>query len=393
MLTVERLTRIPDAFFSPDRSQRSGLLAEWHALSGDRTVLDADWLLGWWLHFGEAATVDRGRRELCLLAIRDAAGQLVGVAPFYIDRSFSAGGVLRYLGSGIVCTDYLTILAREEGQRQIVEAVAQWLLDEGCAEWERIELVGTDDSNAAIPYLMELLAADGNRLHTRAGDNTWRLELPPTWDDYLATMSGRRRNRVRKIIKTEFDTGLSQLRETKTAEEFEMNWPIFERLHQARRESVGDGGVFSCPDFAAFLRDVAKRLFAKGELDLLLLDRAGKPINVEFNPCSGGTIFSYQGGMDPHELQHQPGHLMTLARVRRGIEQGKSALDFMRGDERHKAEWGGQKRTTTEYRLVKRKPIASLRHGIWLAGQQARRMAKSGVTTAHQVLRKDGQPR
>lgn len=381
-MKVERITRTPAEFLLPDHTRRHGWLSEWNELAGDLTQLDSDWLLSWWVHFG-------GARELCLLAVRDDEGMLHGLAPWYLDRSPAAGGVIRYLGSGVVCTDYLTILTRRGSESQVVDAVADWLLGAGRDCWERIELVGTDDADVVIPQLMRRLVDHGNSLHTRPGANTWRLTLPPTWDEYLAGMSGRRRNRVRKVVKTEFDTGVSVLRETQTAEEFEANWRVFIELHQARRRSVGDPGVFARPDFAAFLREAAERLFAKDELDLLILDRHGRPISVEFNPAGRGIVFGYQAGIDPAALDCQPGHLMTLARIRRAIGLGKTALDFMRGDERYKAEWGATKRTTTEYRLVQQKPIARLRHGMWLASQQMRQLAKSGIATAHQMLGKE----
>ena len=47
--------------------------------------------------------------------------------------------------------------------------------------------------------------------------------------------------------------------------------------------------------------------------------------------------YVYQAGIDPQRLADEPGHLITAATVKRAIEQGGRAVDFLRGDEPYKA--------------------------------------------------------
>ena len=76
------------------------LRAEWEELSGDNLFLSWDWLECWWRHYGpDGSDV---RKELCVLTMRDDRDRLIGVAPWYLERSLLKGHVIRFLGDGEV---------------------------------------------------------------------------------------------------------------------------------------------------------------------------------------------------------------------------------------------------------------------------------------------------
>ncbi|MCE9555088.1 MAG: GNAT family N-acetyltransferase [Planctomycetes bacterium] len=114
-----------------------------------------------------------------------------------------------------------------------------------------------------------------------------------------------------------------------------------------------------------------------------------------FNNCTrsanllgGGIVYFYQAGIDPDQLAEQPGHVLTAARIERVIQRGYSAVDFLRGDEPYKAQWGAQPRSLMTLRIVRRRPVAQLRHQAWILGCGARRLARQGITSAEQFSRK-----
>src|SRR6185437_12502317 len=92
--------------------------AEWNRLAGT-PFQTWEWLAPWWKHYGAKMPEDQHRRELYLLAVRDAQGTLVGLAPWYLERSLTTGYVVRQLGDGEVCSDYLGILAANGKEREI----------------------------------------------------------------------------------------------------------------------------------------------------------------------------------------------------------------------------------------------------------------------------------
>ena len=87
--------------------------ASWNALAAGVPFRSFEWLESWWPAYGDAAD-----RELFALAAFDSRGELVGLAPWYVERSASDRRAIRFLGSGEVCSDYLTILCRSERRRR-----------------------------------------------------------------------------------------------------------------------------------------------------------------------------------------------------------------------------------------------------------------------------------
>src|SRR6185295_14241138 len=87
-----------------------------------------EWQSGWWHHFGHDGSGGAG--ELFVLGVFADDGTLVGVAPWYLQQSTASGRVLRFLGTGMVCSEYLSVLCQAEHEYQVTGAIAEWLFDQ-----------------------------------------------------------------------------------------------------------------------------------------------------------------------------------------------------------------------------------------------------------------------
>ena len=108
-----------------------------HAESWDRLARGVPfrswaWLSSWWRHYGPQSPDDPSTR-LMVLGVLDASGRLAGIAPWYLKRSAAKGWVLRWLGSGEVCSDYASILCMPEDADRVTEAIAAYLTGPNCA--------------------------------------------------------------------------------------------------------------------------------------------------------------------------------------------------------------------------------------------------------------------
>ena len=114
------------------------LLTSWESLAHGIPFREPTWLLTWWRHYGSPS--DRpAASQLFVLVIEDE-GRLIGLAPWYVERSWQRGKVVRALGSGIVCTDYSTILCEDGREADVAAAVSQFLCGKARGDWDRIEL-------------------------------------------------------------------------------------------------------------------------------------------------------------------------------------------------------------------------------------------------------------
>jgi CelD/BcsL family acetyltransferase involved in cellulose biosynthesis len=343
----------------------------WNRLAGDIPCLRWEWLETWWRHYATRSD------ELFVVEVRDWQGELVGIAPWYLNRSMKHGRIIRFLGSGDVCSDYLTVLASPDARELVVEEIASYLTEDACGEWDLIELTGVDAEDQAVASLVDRLAARDYVIHQQSGESCWRLELTADWESYVKTLSKTRRQRTRQIVRREFETGRAVSREVKDAGELPSFVQVLIDLHQKRRRSLGELGCFSDPNFTNYHRDVMERFFALGRLRLQYVLLEGRPVAIEYGLVGGTTVYFYQSGIEPAVLDERPGWMGTIGSLRAAIEQGYRTFDFMRGDEAYKASWGAQPVPTVETRVVARRSSAHLRHTAWLARQQMRRWAKA----------------
>ncbi|HUY90590.1 MAG TPA: GNAT family N-acetyltransferase [Pirellulales bacterium] len=338
------------------------IAAAWNELAGDVPFRRYEWLEAWWRHY------ERAGWELFVLAVRDAEGALVALAPWYRHRTLISGRTIAFLGSGEVCSDYLTVLAAPELAELVAVRLADWLTCEGRDEWDTIELDGIERQDPVVGGLIQALEARGCLAHRRQRIGAWRLELPGDWKSYTSRLSKSRRGGVRTVEKRYFETGRARVRSAECAAEVERGLAILHDLHQRRRKSLGDSGCFASPRFAGFLAEVARRFHALGRLRLQWIELDGRPVAAEFDLSSSAAVYHYQSGIDPDAMPDKPGWLMQISALKKAIEEGFQAFDFLRGDEPYKSWWRAERRPLFEVRLVAPRVSARLRHGVWAAG-------------------------
>lgn len=359
-----------------------------NVLAGDVPFRRYEWLANWWRHFGPGICGPSGATgELLVLAVHDQNGTLVGLAPWYVSRSLAHGRAIRFLGSGVVCSDYLTLLSRAGRESDVAAAVANWL-SARTDLWDLIELSGVDAKDLAVPELGWRLEAAGHQLHQYPGPNCWRVSMPGTWEDFLATLASSKRQRARRLQRRLLESGRAKIRVIDDVALWDKGFGIFQLLHQKRRTSIGDPGCFATPEFGRFLNDAGRELLRAGHAVMLILEIDGQPAAAEYNLLGGGIVYFYQAGIDPDQLDHQPGHVLTAARIERVIQRGYTAVDFLQGDEPYKAQWGAEPRALLTLRIVRRRTAAQIRHQAWVMGRGARRLARQGFTAAEQLNRK-----
>lgn len=346
------------------------LKATWNELAAGVPFLQYEWLESWWQAYRT------GRDELYLLAVKDEAGRLVGLTPWYLNTSTMNGKVLRFLGSGQVCSDYMSLLTQPGCERAVAEQVGAYLGDRK-GDWDLLELEGVDAEDIAAQALAQELDRRGHHVHRRAGLNCWRVELPETWDAYLKQLSKSRRERVRQLQRRVFDTGRAVARLADSPESYQRGLEVLVDLHQKRRTSQGDRGCFASDRFSTFLREAGRRFLETDQLRLQWIELEGKPIAVEFDIAGGDTLYYYQSGIDPAAENERPGWLSVMSALRRAVEQGYRAMDFLRGDEPYKSSWRGVPRPQEELRIVPPGTSARLRHQTWLGKQQVKQWLKA----------------
>jgi CelD/BcsL family acetyltransferase involved in cellulose biosynthesis len=356
IMLVERITTWPELVKLEPR---------WNSLASGIPFRTWDWLAIWWKYYGECAT----SKELSILAVfddgaRDAngthSGQLIGVAPWYIDRSPIMGSTLRWLGDGETCTDHISILCEPEDYVRVAVALADVLTVEH-DDWDRLQLSAVDRNDAAVALLLGALEERDCVVAQREAGACWVLDLPQTWDDFLASLSKSHRKQLRQLERRVLESSRVEWHRVRSGSDLDKAWHVLVELHQRRRRSLGEAGCFASRPFSQFHRDAVERLLSRRELRMSWLALDGKPAAAEYHLAGGGTTFAYQGGVDPERLAEEPGRLSTILCLREAIEAGHAQFDFLRGDEPYKAHWRATPQPTCDFGIVPNRRFARLR--------------------------------
>jgi len=361
------------------RADLAALEIPWNILAAGEPTRSWDWLSTWWKHYGNSDD-----RELHVLALyeesEEGCGPLVGVAPWYLERTGLYGNVLRPLGSGHVCTDHQSLLTRPDYLATVVSTIADYLTDNDDA-WDQLELPAVDDGDEAISLLAGELEARDALVSCQKSGNCWVINLPDTWDAYLKTLSDSHRRHLKDCYKKKIDTGRCRWHRVRSLEEFDEAWAVLVDLHQRRRQQLGDSGCFASPEFGEFHRDIARKLLTKGQLRLSWTELDGTPFTAEYHFSSPETVYTYQCGMDPERLKEAPGRATYALTIKAAIEEGFTKFDFMRGDEPYKAHYRGVAVPNFDYRIYPNRRLARLRGQVALAAGTLKEWVKTGVAT------------
>lgn len=382
MYRLQRITKAEDL---------AALARDWNALANDVPFRRWEWLETWWRHY-RPDHPRRGVPELCAVFVYalDRDGALVGIAPWHVERSATQGRVVRFLGSGAVCSEYLSVLSANGHEAAVARTLAEcltretlsladWLTDERSDNWDLVEMTNVDPSEPTVRLLLSHLAERGASIYYRAGEPCWRLDLPPTWDEYLALLSKSHRKQVRRLERKTLATGRAKVRVVNNLDELAFALNALVDMQTRRRAARGEETPFADARFVGFLREVSARMLVAGQLRMQWLELAGRPIAVEHHLVGGNILYAYQGAIEPAALAEEPGRLITIATIRQAIADGYRAFDFLRGNEPYKLHWRATPRETLDIRIVPRTVAAQVRHGALLASENMKHWIKSGL--------------
>jgi CelD/BcsL family acetyltransferase involved in cellulose biosynthesis len=240
--------------------------------------------------------------------------------------------------------DYATVLADPRDLPAVSDAVATYLGGGGAHRWDVVDLRRL---RCGDPAADELAAALGAREMTHGWTlNVEREDVCPVAtlpdvadvDAWLGTLGKKQRHEIRRKVRRAEAVG--EVRLTDSPDPLG-DLEFFIDLHQKR---WGDDGLFPATPGGEQSRVLFRRLFElfgpAGPLRLTILSVGPRRIAAGIHFETRDGYLYYNAGVDPEAHDLSPGVLMTYAYVVRALASGKRRLDFLRGDEAYKYEWG-----------------------------------------------------
>jgi CelD/BcsL family acetyltransferase involved in cellulose biosynthesis len=240
--------------------------------------------------------------------------------------------------------DYATILAHPADLPAVSDAVAAYLAGPDAGPWDVVDLRRLRCADPTGDWLAKALGAremaNGWTLNVEREDVSPVLTLPEGVDieGFLSTLGKKERHEIRRKVRRAQAVGEIRLEDSPDPLR---DLDAFIDLHQKR---WGDDGLFRPGPGGEQSRVFARRLFElfgrDGSLRLTFLSVGERRIASGIHIDTGEEILYYNAGVDPDARDLSPGVLMVYAYVLRALANGTRRLDFLRGNESYKYDWG-----------------------------------------------------
>jgi CelD/BcsL family acetyltransferase involved in cellulose biosynthesis len=284
-----------------------------------------EWLDAWLAVFGA------GKRP-CILAYYDRDG-LAGLAPL-CSTSFFGLERITFLGAGV--SDRHGFIVRPGKEDAFSRGLFQ-ALDEHTG-WQLCDLreLPADD-----PISQRLHASLSPRMtQVSLQSKLPYLTLPTTWEEFLGGYSKKRRDKIKyypRMLSRDYQWSIEEADQGNLQDRLDTLASL--NVHRWLRKGVPSS--FLQPGFRLFHALVAKSLLGRAlRLYTLLVD--GRPVAFLYGYSFGKRFSFYLCAQDDRFSRYGLGFILQVEAIRRAIEEGCLAFDFLRGLEDYKMHWKPQ---------------------------------------------------
>ncbi len=311
------------------------LAGEWNDLlrrsAADTIFLTLEFQRTWWQCLGEG--------ELLILAVRDDADTLVGIAPLFETHNSEEQRVLATVGC-VEVADYLDFVVSQGQEGPVYTALIDYLTSSSAPAWDLLDLCNIREDSPTLKHLAPLAKARGWTVSTARDDVCPIVRLPETWDEYMEMIDGKQRREIQRKLR-------------RAGAQAPVDWYIVGPEHDLEAEiedfldlmaaSSPDKEAFLTPQMRHFFRQLARVMYDAGRLELVFLRVGDRKAAAYLNFIYNNRVLVYNSGLDWRSFPNLgAGIVLTAHCIRHAIEQGREVFDFMQGDERYKYQFGGQ---------------------------------------------------
>ncbi len=327
----------------------ASLAEEWNALLEHSAslvpFLRHEYLFTWWRTLGGG---EWPHGQLYILLGRDDQGVLRGIAPCFVTENAAHQPVLMLLGSKEV-SDYLDFIAAPEDLPRFLRAVFAHLRGPDAPDVAAVELCNILEDSPTLPLLQEQAAAADWEVQVERLQPAPQIALPGSWEEYLATLKKKQRHEIRRKMRRIQDG--NQVRWYIVEDESALDAEIEAFLQLMAYDPVKE--AFLTEAMRAQMRAAVHAAFRAGWLQLAFLEVNGEKAAGYLNFDFANRIWVYNSGLNQQFRALSPGWVLLAYLIQWAVEHGRSAYDFMRGDEDYKYRFGGVDRWVMRVTLTR----------------------------------------
>jgi CelD/BcsL family acetyltransferase involved in cellulose biosynthesis len=275
----------------------------------------------WWEEFGSGSLV---------LALTSPP---VGACALEVED-----GTLRFLG-GTEVTDYMGPVSLPGAEEEVAKELLAALAAE--VPWDRADLRGIPAESRWLAALEAAAAAHGLRMERGRDRTAPMIELPGSFEAYLAALPGKLRHEIRRKQRRLAEVAGDYRVRFATPDTLRADVDAFIDLHRA---SPGPKGKFMVPGMEIFFRRLAEAFLPSHRFHLAFLEVEGRRAAGAIGFGYKDTFALYNSAFDRDFARLSPGMVLVAELIRGAAERGRRRFDLLKGDLEYKYRFGARPR-------------------------------------------------
>jgi CelD/BcsL family acetyltransferase involved in cellulose biosynthesis len=307
-----------------------------------------DWLETYWRHFGQD-------QKLRVLVVR-SAGSTVGIVPLCVRRERYRLGTLRVLTYPL--DNWGTWFGAISPYPAATMLAAMQHIRRATRDWDMIELRWTGPEKEDRGRAARAMRAANLLTAKQEYQTTSIVDLPESWDEFVAGKSSTLRRQFRRTLRQMFEERGAEFvrhrpapaREGDGDPRFDLYGMCEEAAQASWQGTVTNGNTLTHARVRDYCRDAHAAAARLGMVDVNVLQLEGRPAAFLYNYHYQGRITALRTGYDASAGNDGVGSALILKSIEDSIHRGDRQIDFGPGEREHKRRL--RTRTETSYRLT-----------------------------------------
>jgi len=328
----------------------------WNNLVGqsasDNIFLRWDWLYTWAKHY-------LGENRPCIILVYKQPGQLVGIAPFYIQWVNTYGVFnlreMRFLASEGVGSPYLDFIVCKQNRKTVLYHIYRYLHEELREQWDTLILSGIPAESPTIDLWNSFIQEAGKVMEIVGTTACPLIELTGRLEDFVKRISSNERYNLQRKRKRLEQAGRVVYERVSSIHDVGKTFEMFIQLHRMRWGQKAPDGTFRSQQFLSFHKEIAKVFGERGWIRLDFLRLNGEAIAGIYGYSYNGRYSFYLPGFNPTIFpQASPGILLLFHCIKEAIVEGHKQFDLLWGIADYKMAWANGLRRSLTFRYYNR---------------------------------------
>ena len=308
---------------------------EWNALlacSTSNTVfLTWEWLYLWWDKYKDSF------KQLFIVTVR-SDHELVGIAPLYIRKKSTivTWTTIQFLGSNIVCSDYLDFITSNSQKDEIVTKILSYIRSQ--TYWDVLRISDIPSDSDTFPIIENFFSGYRSWINDRYTACPF-IDLNAGFDAVYDSYDSPLKNMIKRKSRKFFNLNGANYVEDSCKEDLEKAYTDFLNVSELRFKEKKIASPFSQDSFRSFHHSVLKTFHKKGMARLSFLKIEEKAIAGMYLLIYNNRHYFYQSGFLPSTGRLSPGTLLMHYSIKAASDSNAQEFDFLRGNEQYKRQW------------------------------------------------------